>query len=411
MFDNSVRLMKDHGGLITAGFFLFFFSVFGQSAFFGVYLPFIQEELTLTKTEIGSIYAMATIASSIVIIFSGKVLDHMPLRLFLGIVLIGVAIGCFTLAFAFNVIILFAAFFLLRQFGQGLMVLSATTSVNRYLSSHRGKAQALINLGGPMHLMLFPLLALSIEDHINWRHAWIVYGLFILFILLPIMWFYMRNHQHKTHSLWEKRVKEEEDNAIDALTDHWTRKRVLMNWKFYGIAAITMLSPFVGTVIVFYQRDVADALGISPIAFAATFPLFSFSTIFASLFAGHILDKYGEVIILTTFPIVYTAGLLLLSSGISLPIVYVGMALVGAGNGMISTAGGPLLAFLYGTRHMGAIKSLLFSMAILSSALSPFLFGYLMDQGINILTIFSGIAYFSGTLWILGPFICRKKVV
>ena len=65
MFDNSLRLAKDHGGLLAAGFFLFFFSVFGQSAFFGVYLPFIQEELDLTKTGVGSIYAMATIASAI----------------------------------------------------------------------------------------------------------------------------------------------------------------------------------------------------------------------------------------------------------------------------------------------------------------------------------------------------------
>ena len=411
MFDNSLRLAKDHGGLLAAGFFLFFFSVFGQSAFFGVYLPFIQEELDLTKTGIGSIYAMATIASAIVIAFSGKALDYMPLRIFLAIVLVGVAVGCFTLAFAVNVVILFIAFFLLRQFGQGLMVLSATTSVNRYLDKNRGKAQALISLGGPAHLMTFPLLALALEDYIEWRHAWIMYGLFVLFILLPVMWFYMRNHQRNTHDLWEKRIKAEEESAVDAVTDHWTRKNVLMNWKFYALSLITMVSPFIGTVVVFYQRDIADAIGISPIAFAATFPLFSFSTIIASLVAGHIIDKYGEVAILTAFPIIYTAGLLVLSSGISLPVVYAGMALIGAGNGMISTAGGPLLAFLYGTKHLGAIKSLLFSMAILSSALSPFMFGYFMDHGVGILTIFSWAAYFTAPLFILGPFICRKKVV
>ena len=39
------------------------------------------------------------------------------------------------------------------------------------------------------------------------------------------------------------------------MEDEWTRKHVLRDWRFYGIVAIAMLSPFVGTVIFFYQRN------------------------------------------------------------------------------------------------------------------------------------------------------------
>ena len=85
MIANTRTLLKDHGGLITTGFLLIFFSVFGQSAFFGVYLPIIQEDLGLSKTAIGSIYAITTIASAIVIIFTGKGLDHYPLRSFVAV--------------------------------------------------------------------------------------------------------------------------------------------------------------------------------------------------------------------------------------------------------------------------------------------------------------------------------------
>jgi len=113
MFDTSRDLIKDHGGLLFAWFLLYFFSVFGQSIFFGSYLPLIQEDLGLSKTAIGTLYAIGTIASSIVIIFTGKGLDHMPLRNFVALTFCGVALGCFMMASAYNTFLLFLAFFLL----------------------------------------------------------------------------------------------------------------------------------------------------------------------------------------------------------------------------------------------------------------------------------------------------------
>ncbi|MBU0799432.1 MAG: MFS transporter, partial [Alphaproteobacteria bacterium] len=112
MFNDTRTLLKDHGGLIFAGFLLFFFSIFGQSAFFGVYLPQIQAALGLSKGEIGGLYAIATIASGFTIIFTGKLLDKHRLRHFLAVTLIGLAVGCSTLAAAVTPLMLLLAFFL-----------------------------------------------------------------------------------------------------------------------------------------------------------------------------------------------------------------------------------------------------------------------------------------------------------
>ena len=103
----------------------------------------------------------------------------MPLRR-LGVVL--AALPWLMLANAYNTIMLFAAFFVLRQFGQGLMPLRTTRLTVTLIKP--GKA-ALISLGLP-HMMLFPLLALSLEDYLI-GGAWVIYGCFVLFILLPVM--------------------------------------------------------------------------------------------------------------------------------------------------------------------------------------------------------------------------------
>ncbi len=408
MFEETRSLIKEHGGLIAAAFLLVFFSAFGQSVFFGAYIPHFQEEIGLSKTALGSIYAIATIASSLVIVFTGKALDRFPLRHFLAFVMAGVAVGCFVLADAHTALSLFLAFFLLRQFGQGLMVLSATTSVNRYLSKGRGKAVALVSLGGSAHLMIFPPMALYLEQYIGWREAWTYYGWFILLVLLPAFWFYLKSHQRTTHANWESRMKAEAEQTVNALENEWTRKHVLKDWRFYALISIAIIPPFVGTVIFFYQRELAESLSLTPLAFAGTFPLFTAASVFCSLSAGHLIDKYGEKPVLIAFPILFSIGLALLTSGAGLIFALAGMMFIGGANGMMNTTGGPLLAHLYGTKHLGSIKSLLFSTNILASALSPFTFGFLMDRGYDITTQLSWIIFYSGVIWLLAFPVCKN---
>lgn len=407
MFKATSDLLRDHGGLVFAGFLLYFFSVFGQSIFFGAYLPSIQNDLGLSKTAIGSLYAAATIASSIAIIYTGKGLDHIKLRNFVVLALFGMAAGCFVMANAYNMILLFIAFFLLRQFGQGLLVLSATTSVNRYLTKNRGKATATCALGSSLHIILFPLLALTLDNYIHWQQAWMLYGLFVIFVLIPGFWFYLRAHQLKTHAKWEQDVQAESEKAIEALGQHWTRKHVLSDWRFYGLISIMIIAPFIGTAIFFYQGDIAHGLNISPIEFAASFPFFTVTSVICAFIAGGIIDKHGEKPVLIAFPVLYTIGLLLITAREHLAIAILGMIFIGSANGSIMTTGGPLLARLYGTKHLGSIKALLFSTSILGSALSPFIFGFLMDRGIDVLTILFGTAFYTGVIWLLAFPICK----
>ena len=385
-----------------------FFSVFGQSVFFGVYLPMIQEELALSKTEIGIYYAIATIASAITIIFTGKGLDHFPLRNFVAMVFCGLAVGCFLMAHAHSAFMLLLAFFLLRQFGQGLTVLSAGTSINRYLTHHRGKAVALVNLGGSFHIMIFPVLAITLSEIFYWRDMWNFYGLFILFFLLPLFWFYLRSHQSKTHEHWQARIKTENEMPSANRQEQWTRKRVLMNWRFYGIVSIAVISSFAGTAVFFYQRELADSLDMSAVAFASSFIFYTVATIFASLSAGTVIDKYGEKPALIAFPIFYTIGLLLLIFGPHIIFLYAGMICLGAGTATIATTGGPLLTKLYGSQYLGSVKSLLFSANILSSALSPFIFGFFLDRGVEITTLFLSVTFYSGFIWLLAFPICAE---
>tara|TARA_B100000686_G_scaffold345247_1_gene429455 strand:+ start:107 stop:1387 length:1281 start_codon:yes stop_codon:yes gene_type:complete len=422
MFTNTRSLIKNHGGLIAICFLLLFFSVFGQSLFFGLYLPDIQADLDLTKTSLGLLYACATVLSSIVVIYSAKKLDVWPLRIFVAFTLVGLAVGCFAMSLSYTLPGLFLAFFLLRHFGQGLMTISSNATINRYLTENRGKATALRGLGAPLQLVVFPFLVYAIADYIDWRTAWLYYGAFILLVLLPSFWYFLKSHQRTTHAKWAADMKQAEADAkaaadaqaengkpVKAALLNWSVADVLKDWRIYGLIAISFISPFTGTVIFFYQADVAASLDLTPLGFATAFPFLTIAMVLSSLGTGGVIDSYGEKPALVSYPIIYGLGLFVLTQSVNMLTLYAAMTLIGIGSGIMMTTGGPLLANLYGTKYLSSVKSLVFSSAIVASAISPFLFGYLMDQGVDILNIFLGVVAYSAVIWVVAIPLCSVE--
>jgi hypothetical protein len=59
-----------------------FCSSFGQTFFLGIFNPLIREDLNLSHSEFGGIYSIATLVSSLTIIWLGKKIDDFKLRNF-----------------------------------------------------------------------------------------------------------------------------------------------------------------------------------------------------------------------------------------------------------------------------------------------------------------------------------------
>ena len=89
--------------VLLFGFIFTFFSSFGQSFFLGCSIPSIRNELNITHGQFGTIYAGATICSSLLLIWFGKKIDD--IRLF-SYSLIVVAILFFS-SFFFLLLIVF----------------------------------------------------------------------------------------------------------------------------------------------------------------------------------------------------------------------------------------------------------------------------------------------------------------
>jgi len=161
-----IDIVRSNFKIIIFGFVFTFFSSIGQSFFIGLFNSNIRDELNITHGEFGAIYAVATLCSSLMLIWLGKKIDDLKLVNY-SILVIGLLFFA-TLFFSFinGIIFLLIGIFFLRLSGQGLMAHTASTAVSRYFEKRRGKALSYIWLGMSLGEFLLPVLMVYLVSFI-----------------------------------------------------------------------------------------------------------------------------------------------------------------------------------------------------------------------------------------------------
>ena len=118
--------------VIIFGFIFTFFSSFGQSFFLGLFNAPIRNELGITHGQFGSIYASATIFSSLLLIWVGKKIDDYRILNYSLFVVILLFASSLFFSFINSIYLLAIGIFLMRFSGQGLMSHTSTTTISRF---------------------------------------------------------------------------------------------------------------------------------------------------------------------------------------------------------------------------------------------------------------------------------------
>ena len=88
--------------LLLFGFFISFFAGFGQTFFISIFNLEIRGLLNLSDGQFGILYSLATLTSAIILIWFGKLIDIMDLRIYTFIVSLGLVCACIGMFFLIN---------------------------------------------------------------------------------------------------------------------------------------------------------------------------------------------------------------------------------------------------------------------------------------------------------------------
>ena len=134
-----IDIVKSNFKIIIFGFVFTFFSSIGQSFFIGLFNSNIRAELNITHGEFGSIYGIATLCSSIILIWLGKKIDDLKLVNFSILVTIFLFIAALFFSFVSGIVFLLIGIFFLRLSGQGLMAHTGSTAISRFFEKEEEK--------------------------------------------------------------------------------------------------------------------------------------------------------------------------------------------------------------------------------------------------------------------------------
>ena len=152
----------------------------------GLFNAPIRNELGITHGEFGSIYASATICSSLLLVWVGKKIDEFQLLYYSLFVVILLAFSSLIFSLIDTIYLLIFGVFLMRFSGQGLMSHTSTTAISRFFERSRGKALSTIWFGLSTAEFILPVLVTYFLAILSWRTIWQGIAITII-ILLPIV--------------------------------------------------------------------------------------------------------------------------------------------------------------------------------------------------------------------------------
>ena len=360
---------------LAAGFLLSMSSSWGQTFFISIFAAQIMTAAGLSNGQWGVLYALATTASAVAMVFAGGLTDRFRVRGLAPAVLIGLALACVAMAGMRSAAMLVPVIFALRFFGQGMTSQLSIVSMARWFGANRGRALSIGAMGFAAGQAVLPVVFVAALATASWRTLWLAAAALALAVI-PVLRRLLRA---------ERRPAEASGTEVVAGLGgrHWTRSQALRHPLIWLMLPMLLGPPAWGTALFFQQVNLAAVKGWSHAGFVALFPLYTMASVATTLASGWAIDRFGAERLIPGYMLPFALGFTVLWRAGTLGQAAVAMALLGLATGVSATLPAAFWAETYGTRHLGAIKAMIAAVMVFGSAIGPGVTGWLIDRGVT----------------------------
>ena len=367
---------RNNARWLAAGALLAFMSSFGQTFFISIFSDHIRTEFDLTHGMWGGIYSLGTAASALVMLWAGILTDIFRTRAIGAIVFLLLGLACLTMAAVPNVAILVFVIFALRLFGQGMSSHLSVVAMSRWFVAERGRALSISTLGFSIGETFLPISFVFLMSIYSWRTMWIV-SFAILILAIPIL-LRLLQKERTPQSMAKVSL------SLGMKGRHWSRKNLLKHPLFWFMVPALLGPSAFNTAFFFQQAHFAEIKGWEHLQLVSYFPIYAILSVVVMFISGIALDRFGTARLLPFYQLPMVFAFACFSLAQTPAIVALGLALLAVTSGANATLPNAFWAEFYGTKHLGAIKSLAAAIMVLGSAVGPGLTGVLIDYGVGL---------------------------
>ncbi|QYA24990.1 MFS transporter [Gramella sp. MT6] len=374
MFKEFFLFFKNNFREVRFGWTLTLLSSFGQTFLISLYVPEIIKIFGISEGYFGGIYAIATVVASFLLISLGHLIDHKPTKNVTFYTIFGLALSTAFLGFSeIHISILLVALIGLRLTGQGLLSHISQTILSRRFNRDRGKALSIATTGYSIGEALFPIIISSLLLWSNLKTTTLLCAAFLIFYLMRL--FFLDTRKFDNDLNLEKKV------AGKFLLKGF--KNIITERKFLVIMPASFALSFTSTAFFFYQYVFAEKLNWSITLYASFFMVYAVTRFFMSFVGGFLVDRFSAEKVFKFYLIPMAIGLIPMIFNDSIIAALFFLLMAGVTTGLAGTVKTSLIAEIYGTAQLGAIRSFFNMFMVLSTAIGPLFIGIMIDTGFS----------------------------
>ena len=396
---------------------------FGVRSTFSVFFVALIDHFQWSRAEAAGAQSIAMLVYMIMAPIIGTLVDRIgPRKTILpGIFLLGLG---FLLCTQIRSLFQFYLFFGVIV-GVGVTCLSIapfTVLLAHWFEHRRGTANGLASIGiGTGILFFVPLMQYLISVK-GWQFAYLIFGLLVLMIPLPLSAFFLRHTPKELGLLPDgetlkrieetdlKKVAETGMVGLPSKRDEMSYQDILKNPRFWGLLLFPSLVSFGAYFIIVHHVKYLTDLGVDRSWAASLFAGIGALSGGFRFFWGWLSDRTGREIAFTLGMVCFTLGvlfLLLFETFRITPILYLFAACFGSGWGATAPLFMSIAADLYKGRNFGWIYGTLEGVLGIGAASGAYVGGAIFDRtgnyfwGFILIMIFNLISI--PLVWLVAP--------
>jgi len=358
-------------------------ALLGQA--YGAYVVLLREEFGWSTTFLSGASALREAETGVTGVFQGLLLDRLGPRRVARAGVVILAIGFMLFSRVQSPLQFYAAFSVMSIGGSMVGYLTMTFTVVHWFERRRATAISLTSAGFAVGGMLVPVVVIFLETF-GWRPTAFFSGVVMLVIGLPLT--QLLRHRPADMGLapdgdpYDARLHSHASTAASAATSaDFTLKEAMREPSFWWISFGHASALFVVSAMnVHLVSHLKESQGYSLGQASAVVFLMTLIFLIGTVSGGIIGDRVNKRLLAVGCMAMHTAGLLLLSHALNLPMIIAFTVLHGLAWGWRGPQMAAIRAEYFGRTAFGRILGVSNMVIIIGTIAGPLIAGYVYDQ-------------------------------
>lgn len=379
-----------YGWYIVASCFFALFVVYGARYYsFGVFFKPLSKEFGWNRTIVSSAFTLSTILYGLSSPLIGKTVDRFGAKIVMILGAIIGGIGFMLIYFTESLIHFYIFYSVIMTIGMAATALVPTNAViAKWFTKKRSTAMGIISIGVAIGPFIIINLAEWMVQNYGWRLSFVMMGVIVLALLLPVIAFFIKNNPQEMGLLPDGevvtpiKVSSTAQVATPKAEPVWTMKGAIATPAFWCISLCYFFFLFLYNIIIVHIIPYATDIGHPRTVAAFAMSLLMAFSIGGRLGGGRLGDMFPiknvlagsiilELIVMIIFPNI---------TGVKqVALLYAFTSLFGFAYGAVTPLVSAVTASTFGPKSFGVIYGGVLMVATIGNGAGPLVAGIIYD--------------------------------